>query len=256
MIKDGDKMNAKDILAVNKNGWEKSADRFFGRDALPGYGPFSPTEDELCLLDDVTDKKVLDVGCGSGHSLQYVGANGAAELWGIDLCAKQIAAASDVLADQPVPVTLFESPMEENPGLPSEYFDVVYSIYALGWTVDLNRTLSHIHGYLKPGGSFIFSWEHPFHDRLTYDDGAFVLNKSYNEEGPEFNEGWPQEVVIHHRKLSTYINSLIEAGFILEKIIDDVALPGIPSDNPSKWYSTQKAELVPATFIIKATKKH
>ncbi len=241
---------------VNKKSWEKAAERFFGRDALPSYGPFSLREDELRLFGDVTGKKVLDIGCGSGHSLIYMGTAGAAELWGVDFCAKQIGAASNVLADQSVPVTLFESPMEEDPGLPGGYFDIVYSIYALGWTVDLNRTLSNIHGYLKPGGSFIFSWEHPFHDRLAYEEGSFVLNKSYNEEGPEFNEGWKREVVIHHRKLSTYINSLIEAGFLLEKIIDDVALPGIPSDEPSKWYSTQKAELVPATFIIKATKKH
>ena len=65
--------------------------------------------------------------------------------------------------------------MEENPGLPLEYFDIVYSIYALGWTVDLQKTLSHIHSYLKPGGIFIFSWEHPIHDRLTYENSSFTL---------------------------------------------------------------------------------
>jgi hypothetical protein len=32
-------------------------------------------------------------------------------------------------------------------------------------------------------------------------------------------------------------------------------LPDKISENPSRWYSTQKAELVPATFIIKAYKK-
>ena len=64
------------------------------------------------------------------------------------------------------------------------------------------------------------------------------------------------EVIIHHRKLSTYINTLIECGFTIDKVIDDVIFPDNNiSDNPSKWYSTQKAQLVPATFIIKAYKK-
>ena len=249
-------MDANQMLTINKEGWEKSAERFFGRAALPDYGPFSRKEDELCLFGEIAGKRVLDVGCGSGHSLQYMGDNGAAELWGIDLSAKQINAAANVLSNQPSLVKLFESPMEENPGLPSNYFDIVYSIYALGWTVDLDRTLLNIQSYLKPGGTFIFSWEHPMHDRLINKNGSCVLNKPYVEEGPELNEAWHNEVIIYHRKLSTYINSLIAAGFIIEKVIDDVVLPDEPSADASKWYSTQKASLVPATFILKATKRN
>lgn len=160
-------MDVNQMLTVNKRGWEKSAERFFGRTALPEYGPFAEREDVLCLFGEIAGKAVLDIGCGSGHSLQYMGDSGASELWGIDLAAKQINTASNVLSNQQSVVRLFESPMEENPGLPSNYFDIVYSIYALGWTVDLNRTLLNIQSYLKPGGVFIFSWEHPLHDRLT-----------------------------------------------------------------------------------------
>lgn len=244
------------ILNLNKESWEKSAERFFGRAALPDYGPFSPSEEQLKLFGDISDLKVLDIGCGSGHSLLFMGSQGAEELWGLDLTTKQIETATNLLSSQQAKVSLFESPMEENPGLPSNYFDIVYSIYALGWTVDLQSTLSNIYTYLKPGGIFIFSWEHPIHDRLTYEQSSFTFNKSYNIEGPEYNEAWHNSVVIHHRKLSTYINTLIETGFTIEKVIDDVILPdNETSDSPSKWYSTQKAELVPATFIIKASKK-
>ncbi|MCH7322092.1 class I SAM-dependent methyltransferase [Solibacillus sp. MA9] len=246
-----------DFLNINKESWEKSAERFFGRTALPEYGPFSLSEEQLKLFGNISNQKVLDIGCGSGHSLQYMGNHGANELWGLDLSTKQVETANKLLRNQQVKVSLFESPMEENPGLPSNYFDIAYSIYALGWTVDLQRTLLNIHNYLKPGGIFIFSWEHPIHDRLKYEQSSFTFNKSYNVEGPEYNEAWHNNVVIYHRKLSTYINTLIESGFTIEKVIDDVMLPeDESSDNPSRWYSTQKAELVPATFIIKASKKH
>ena len=90
---------------------------------------------------------------------------------------------------------------------------------------------------------------------LAYENSSFTFKKSYNIEGPEFNEAWHNNVVICHRKLSTYINTLIEANFIIEKVIDDVVLPTTATEDPSKWYSTQRAAMVPATFIIKATKR-
>ncbi|MDQ0205365.1 ubiquinone/menaquinone biosynthesis C-methylase UbiE [Alkalicoccobacillus murimartini] len=207
------------------------------------------------MFGKIEGKTVLDIGCGSGHSLLYMGSRGASELWGMDLSSKQIEASKGVLAHQKASTYLFESPMEENPGIPHNYFDIVYSIYALGWTVDLSQTLQHINTYLKPGGTFIFSWEHPFHDRITYKDESFVLTKSYNKEGPEWNEAWHLEVLIYHRKLSTYVNTLIENGFMIEKIIDEVnPYEREPSEDPSKWYSSQKAEWIPSTFIIKSKK--
>ncbi|WP_227396070.1 class I SAM-dependent methyltransferase [Jeotgalibacillus aurantiacus] len=247
-------MNRSDTLSMNKSSWEREAPRFFGRAALPDFGPLAPSEDRLQLFGEISGKRVLDIGCGSGHSLKYMAEMGAEELWGLDLTSAQIEAARQVLENQQVRVSLFESPMEKNPGLPADYFDIVYSIYALGWTVDLKQTLDHIHSYLKPGGTFIFSWEHPMHDRISYENGAFQVKKSYQAEGPELNEAWKNTVVIHHRKLSTYVNTLIDAGFIVEKIIDDPLLPEEYPDDHEKWYSVQKAVLVPATFIVKVTK--
>ena len=245
-----------EILNMNKESWEKSAERFFGKTALPEYGPYSLNEEQLNLFGTIANCKVLDIGCGSGHSLQYMGNRGAKELWGLDLSTRQIDTAYNLLSNLKNKVSQFESPMEENPGIPSDYFDIAYSIYALGWTVDLQRTLSHIYSYLRKGGIFIFSWEHPIHDRLSYSQSSYTFKKSYNIEGPEYNEAWHNNVVIYHRKLSTYINTLIKTGFTIEDVIDDVVLPtNIDSDNPSRWYSSQRAQLVPATFIIKASKK-
>jgi SAM-dependent methyltransferase len=249
-------VETKEMLQINKTGWEKSAERFFGRTALPELGPLAPTEDDLNLFGEIQDKKVLDIGCGSGHSLQYMGNNGARELWGIDLTTKQIETATQLLHDQQAFVRLIESPMEENPGLPTNYFDIAYSIYALGWTVNLKKTLTNIYTYLKPDGIFIFSWEHPMHDRIKREDSKYILDKSYLSEGPEYNEAWNHSVIIYHRKLTTYINTLIEVGFEIEKVIDEVALPDeVPEGNHLRWYSVEKAKLVPATFIIKAKKK-
>lgn len=43
--------------------------------------------------------------------------------------------------------------MEEDCGIPKDYFDFVYSIYAIGWTTDLEGTFSRIASYLKKTAS-------------------------------------------------------------------------------------------------------
>jgi SAM-dependent methyltransferase len=73
-------------LEINQAAWDRVAPLFFGGTALPQYGPLAPTENELNLL-DARAQKVLELGCGSGHSLRYLAERGATELWGIDLSA-------------------------------------------------------------------------------------------------------------------------------------------------------------------------
>src|SRR4029450_8288836 len=124
-------------LATNRKGWNHVAKYFHGSTALPEYGPLAPTEDTLRLLDEPTDACVLEIGCGSGHSLRYLADRGARELWGLDLSSTQIAFAEETLRSCASRVRLIESPMEVNPVILQNHFDLVVSIYGLGWTTDL-----------------------------------------------------------------------------------------------------------------------
>src|SRR3979411_2364266 len=112
--------------------------------------------------------------------------------------------------------------MEENPGIPENHFDLVISIYALGWTFDLTKTLAHIFTYLKPGGCFVFSWEHPVFSCLRSEAEQIILKHSYSGEKSWLAPSWAdcEPIVRHQRKLSTFLNSLIETGFIIERVIE------------------------------------
>ncbi|WP_223701794.1 class I SAM-dependent methyltransferase [Sutcliffiella deserti] len=242
-------------LKINKQSWEEVAPRFYGRNPLPEYGPMAPREDEIKLFGDVADKKVLDIGCGSGHSLQYMQKQKAAELWGLDLSEKQIESARNLLKGSPAKVNLFQSPMEENPGLPKNYFDIVYSIYALGWTTSLENTLANVNSYLKRGGIFLFSWEHPLYSRIKISEDNLIFTKSYHEEGTYDHEAWTQPAFMQQFKLSTYLNTLIKSGFQIEKVIEDVRLSEEDIErHENRWYSYEKAKAVPTTLIIKCRK--
>ncbi|MCA1320622.1 class I SAM-dependent methyltransferase [Bacillus tianshenii] len=240
---------------INKNSWEEAAARFYGRNPLPEYGPLAPSEDELNLFGEVEGSAVLDIGCGSGHSLLYMSERRVKELWGLDLSKNQIYAAEKLLEDCKAPVRLFESPMEANPGLPEGYFDLVYSIFAIGWTTDLSKTVENVFRYLKSGGRFIFSWEHPLHSRVRLKEGALIMDQAYHKEGPYDHEAWENTAMMQQSKVSTYINTLIDQGFHIERIVEDVRLSEKDRERHSnRWYSYEKATMVPTTLIIKCRK--
>jgi SAM-dependent methyltransferase len=247
-----------DVLAINRAAWNHVAPRYYGGTALPIYGPLAPTEDTLRLLDLRPGMRVLELGCGSGHSLRYLAERGAAEVWGLDLSPVQIAFAADVLRAVEPPVHLFESPMEVNPGIPTGYFDLVLSIYGMGWTTDLPATLALVAAYLKPGGTFVVSGEHPVYGCLEYEDGRYVLARPYATEVPEAHDSWKGvKIVIPKQKLSTIINEVLRAGLQLEALVEgdlDLTQATEAHADPARWYSVDRARMMPTTFIVKARK--
>jgi SAM-dependent methyltransferase len=254
-------LRRENILSINQKGWNKVALLFHCGTALPKYGPLAATEDGLNLIPDLSGKRALELGCGSGHTLAYLWeSKNASELWGLDFSEEQISFTKELLAKKSISAKLFLSSMDENPGIPKNYFDLIVSIYSLGWTPDLSHTLELVYSYLKPGGIFIFSWEHPAYRSLRYDPtiAKYVFETSYLDEGPALNPSWKEvEIVINHRKLSTYLNAIMQSGLILEQIIEsepNVALAREQDFEPEKWYSVPRAQLVPTTFIVKAHK--
>ncbi|MEK4626823.1 MAG: class I SAM-dependent methyltransferase [Solibacillus sp.] len=249
----------KKAIENNQTSWNIVAKHFNGVDALPSYGPYSQTEQELHLIGSCTNKKVLEIGFGSGHSLLYMKENGAAELWGVDFSAAQKEIATQTLNG--IEAKLFTAPMEEEIGLPKNYFDLVFSIYAIGWSNDLTQTFQLIHSYLKPGGEFVFSWEHPYYSQIKCREHQFYLTGSYQQEGyieTTSFKGEDAPMMIPKYKMATFINALLKANFELVELIEsDISEGKKGQDIPysETYYSLHKASHFPTTFIVKARKK-
>ena len=256
-------MGNEEIIEVNKKYWNEHADLWFGTTALPKYGVRFPTEDDLHLFGNINGKKLLEICCGSGHSLLYHAQRGAGELWGIDLSEKQLENASALLQKNGYSAHLQCARMEDTLAVPTNYFDYVYSIYGIGWTTDLQGTFDKIASYLKKDGVFIFSWHHTLNYCIAWscderqdvlEDDRFVMTKSYFDESYFKMRVHDSEIILCNRKISTYINALAKAGFMIEQLVEE-------SDTDSEEavdktdIKTRKAKMLPISFCIKARKR-
>lgn len=246
-------MENKTIHQVNKTYWNTNADSWFAATALPEYGVQFVTEEELHLFGDVTGKTMLEIGCGSGHSLKYHAYRNAGELWGLDISENQLENAEKFLAESNYFPKLICAPMEDECDIPKNYFDIVYSIYAIGWATNLENVLQRIASYLKKDGVFIFSWKHPLRGCVIVNEGKLIFDKSY------FDEEWHtqivdgMEIMLPNRKMSTYINAMTDAGFIIEKMVEQtnentLQMTGEVDDR------SRKAQKLPLSFVFKTRK--
>ncbi len=244
-------------LEVNNYGWTELTKNNWQGTILPDYGPYTPTEEQLHLLGDVRGKAVLEICCGCGESLLWLKEQGAGELWGLDISSERVDKAEKMLANSDWKGKLFISPMELDPGIPHCYFDLVFSIYGLGWTTDPDKTIRLISEYLKPGGRIIFSWDNPLMQCIDAVDGRYVLSRSYVDERVIDFEKSGSRLCLHNWKLSTYLNCLSNHGFLIEQVIEESAYNPEDADifQEGKYYSAGLARLINNVIIIKARKR-
>ena len=253
-------MNPDRILATNRNAWNHVAPLFYGRTALPEYGPLAPREDELQLLGNLEGVRALELGCGSGHSLRYLADRGAAEVWGVDFSPVQLTYARQTLSDARAAVHLIESAMERASGVPAGHFDLVFSIYGIGWTTDLDETMTLVARWLRPGGRVVLSGEHPVYSCLAWNGTEYAVAASYFAEGAQEHASWKGKhvrTVIQRRTLATFMKAIIAAGLRIDALLEppvDAAAVGDEHLDPARWYAVDRARLVPTTFVITARK--
>ena len=245
------KMDVCEVHKTNTEFWSTIGNEFLGAATLPSWGGFFPSEDKLNLLGNLSDKRVLEIGCGNGHSMKYVADRGATDLWGLDISANQIEGAKNFLSAQGIDAKLVCSPMEDECELPTNYFDLVYSVYGIGWTTDLDKTFQHIHAYLKNDGVFVFGWSHPIHKCVSVESGKLIFSNSYLDEEWYCADMSNKKIMLSNRMLSTYINALTDNGFVIEKLVEATDREKAMASNNDFG---KKALMLPTVFVIKARK--
>ena len=176
------------------------------------------------MLPDMKGKKVLDIGCGMGqHAIQYSKA-GALSVLGTDISEKMLGfAMENNAADN---ITYKRLAFEDIAQL-DEKFDIVTSSLAFDYSQDFEGLMKDVYALINDGGYLVFSMSHPIstaydgvYDRYTRTaDGVrlYANLHNYGIEGVRHFKWVVDDYEVYHRKVSTLINAIAKAGFIIEE---------------------------------------
>ncbi|EPD8246872.1 TPA: class I SAM-dependent methyltransferase [Yersinia enterocolitica] len=199
------------------------------QDFFSGYAKLSRSVDGLdgapewpaiCkILPPLSGRKVIDLGCGYGWFCRYARLQGATEVLGLDVSEKMLNRAKEMTSENNI---LYRREDLENIQLPQQTFHLAYSSLTLHYIKTLPALITAVYDALLPGGSFIFSAEHPIYTApkqpgwLIADDGqkSWPVN-SYQAEGERVTNWLAEGVIKQHRTLGTYINLLVKHGFVI-----------------------------------------
>jgi ubiquinone/menaquinone biosynthesis C-methylase UbiE len=118
----------------------------------------------LALVGDVTGRRILDAGCGSGPLFAALRERGAA-VTGIDQSAAMLEQARRRLGDD---ADLRVADLAEPLSFPDGEFDDVVASLVLHYLRDWAPTLGELRRVLKTGGRLIASVNHPMMVNLTH----------------------------------------------------------------------------------------
>lgn len=216
------------------------------------YGPEAPTESELRLLGQVADKRVLELGCGSGAGAVALARQGARPI-GLDFSPEHLVAARRLAERAAVKVEFHEGDLADLAFSRAETVDVVFSVYALALVEDVNRVFRQVHRVLKVGCPLVFSIPHPAFSIVAGDDpeGGLRVRRSYFDASPIDLGSDRPPFFAHHYTVSGLFTGLTRANFRVDTILEpEPRGPGGPGSA-----TTDGSPLVPRTLIMRARKE-
>ena len=189
----------------------------------------------LKALGDLSNARVVDIGCGEGRFSRLLAGLGAS-VTGVDLTepfierARSLAVGNDtyVLGDA-----------ENLEGIASNSYDLAVLYIVLVDLLDYKAAIEAANRVLKPGGKLVICNVHPMRTSVPYgwiNQGGrklFYALDNYTDEGPREFDWWGKNFINMHRTLSSYISAFLEAGFVLERLDEPVPSEEQLAENPS-----------------------
>lgn len=189
---------------------------------LEGAGEWQELEK---MLPDFEGKRVLDLGCGYGWHCRYAAEHGAKEVLGTDISAKMLQTAKERNSHSSV---CYQRTAMEDLVFDEGRFDVVLSSLAFHYVEDFEALAANISKWLKPGGDFVFSVEHPVFTAYGsqdwyYNEAGEILHfpvDNYYYEGKRDAVFLGEPVRKYHRTLTTYFKALTGNGFDVTDMVE------------------------------------
>ncbi|WP_029270578.1 class I SAM-dependent methyltransferase [Virgibacillus alimentarius] len=205
----------------------------------------------LSLMGTVKNKKVLDAGCGEGYFSRIL-AKSEANVTAIDYSEKMLE-----IAKERTPIDLRidykHGSCEDLNFLEDNSFDLIVSNMVIQDFANYEKAFQEMYRLLVNGGYFIFSILHPCF--VTPESGwektkdgeklHWNVDKYFYEGVYEQRLGDKEKKLLFHRTLTSYVNNVIKAGFILEGLVEPK-----PSEDKLSKYPSFEEDFRCADFIV------
>lgn len=223
----------------------------------------------LQMLPDVNGLLGLDIGCGEGHNTRLLAQRGA-RMMALDISKVFVRHARGREGQKPLAIGYHVASAVELP-FAGGTFDFATGFMSFMDIPETDRVLSEAHRVLKPGGFLQFSISHPCFDTphrrnlrdeegLTYaiEVGEYFRNRQgdvmewlYGAAPPEIKEGLPAfKIPRFTRTLSQWLNLIVEAGFLLERVEE----PRPSDETVRECPDVQDAQVVAYFLHVRARK--
>jgi SAM-dependent methyltransferase len=242
---------------ASRGWWDATADDYqsehgaFLGDVDFLWGPEGLRESNARLLGEVSDKDVLEVGCGAAQCSRWLAAAGARAV-ASDLSFGQLTHAARLNDRTGIEVPLAQADATALP-FGDGTFDVVCSAYgAVPFVADSAGLMREVARLLRPGGIWAFATTHPFRWCFPDDPGkrGLTVDSSYFDRRAyvEQDERGQATYVEHHRTVGDRVAELVGAGLVVEAVVE----PEWPDGHEQAWgqWSPLRGRLIPGTVIF------
>lgn len=192
------------------------------------------------LIGETVGQRICDLACGQGRVARYLAVRGA-HVTGIDLSSKLLAIARRYEEVTPHGVAYLRDDAQTLGAVREAVFDGIVCHMALMDIPDLTATLQAASRVLRPGGWFVFSVLHPCYHTRTSGESTDARGGICRTVSDYFTEGFwrsddrpgpPGQIGAYHRTLSTYVNTLTDVGFTLDRMSEPPATVNLAERRP------------------------
>jgi ubiquinone/menaquinone biosynthesis C-methylase UbiE len=204
------------------------------------------------LVDGFKDKVVLELGCGNGYLASKLLSQSPSRIIMMDISERNLEHARAKCADPKV--SFLQQDATEPWKVDSGSVDIIYSNMMLNEVEDIKTPIEEAVRVLRNNGVFIFSVTHPAWDLFVYaQEKAGLPSKKIKNLGgyfsrgfskfimsgdsrnkPELKEKYKQdfEVEHYHRPVADYFEQLVDAGFVVNRLLEPELTEELLRNNP------------------------
>ena len=201
-------------------------------------------------------RRVLDVGTGEGQVARLAAAGGADVVVGVDPTLAQV-----VVARERGGGPSYARAGAADLPFPDRSFDAVVACLVFEHIEDVDAALAEVGRVLVPGGRFLFFLNHPLLQTPGsgwIDDQILDPPEQYWRIGPYLVEDSSLEEVekgvfipFIHRPLSRYVNAMISAGLVIERMDEPAPPPGFLA----RAAEYEDAATIPRLLVLRARRQ-